>query len=822
VSFTRRYFASILILPAFVSLPLGWLFLTQVEQMSLTQWALVLAVGIGIYAAGVIFFIRWLAPYVRDVEEALATREDLSEELSRCLRRTTRGTNTLWIATGVAFVLAATPISGHAGSLQHFAIAALLAAGLAMAWSYGVAKHILGGIASSSTHARYVGRHRLTVARKIALLFIGFFVISSLATVQLVSNRVARTLEALAISSATDDFDTIHAAAEAGAPIADLQGAVPPGHSVFRIERDGSVTSPAGVELRSEDVDTIRRVRGGDSTGFYSPDVMLFRELSDHSIIGLSVPWTPYSRIPLQITLYTLVTAVITTLLFIVATLWLSRDIRQPLRELRRVAAELAGGNFTVERKIFADDDIGELADSFGETRDNLRRLMGRIGGSGSVITQGVHVITGGTGALVARSRDQARLTSESDLVIDNFRSGIDQLVGSARKVSEATHDTSSRSLELQASAEEIARNMDHLFQSVEKTSSSTTEMNASAVEMSQRAQVLANIGEDVLSFAAEMDSTVEELRQNSEATADISSEVRVAAVSGASAVHQAVEGIDLSQKLTQESATVLDQLQASISEVDQILSVIEDVTEQTNLLALNASIIAAQAGEHGRSFNVVAGEIRQLAERTKGSTRQIGGIIAAVRGNASDAARAMQASVSRANENVTLARGASESLQLILSSADRSHDMAARISRALTDQAQASRHLHEVTSRMTDHIAEINRSTTEQARGTQLLAEEAEKVREIALQVRTSTDQQSVASRGITAAMEQMAADAALIHDLLERQLVETERIANASKAMLQIARDNEGVAQDFNRTVETLVRSGDEFESEVGRFRL
>ena len=45
-------------------------------------------------------------------------------------------------------------------------------------------------------------------------------------------------------------------------------------------------------------------------------------------------------------------------------------------------------------------------------------------------------------------------------------------------------------------------------------------------------------------------------------------------------------------------------------------------------------------------------------------------------------------------------------------------------ISRSLSEQSAASRRLHEVTSRMSDHISEINRATREQARGTQLMAQ--------------------------------------------------------------------------------------------------
>jgi len=70
------------------------------------------------------------------------------------------------------------------------------------------------------------------------------------------------------------------------------------------------------------------------------------------------------------------------------------------------------------------------------------------------------------------------------------------------------------------------------------------------------------------------------------------------------------------------------EELEQKSKEVDEILTIIGDISEQTNLLALNASIEAARAGEYGKGFAVVADEIRKLAEGTKNSLTQVSSIV--------------------------------------------------------------------------------------------------------------------------------------------------------------------------------------------------
>lgn len=832
MSFTRRYLLWLLVPPIFISIPPALLFLSQVVQLTAGSAMGLALLLLATYGGGCVVFTLGVREQAEAVEAALAGKGDPSKAMSVCLDRTKSLSLLLWVGGGIAFaVIAAALFMRSALGFAYFIVAALISAFVSVVWGYAMGKHRLTeAAAEAGVRVHYTGRE-LSLGKKIAVVFIGSLTISMAALILLISSRVSTTLEILAITSASDRFTRVFESANILAQVDEaaletLRYYIPPEYSLHRIEVDRTgkisvIKTKQGDDLAADEIEAIRKLGTGDSRAFIGPHVSRFAKLKDGSILVLAIPWTPYKNIPFQITFYTLTVALLTTAVFSAATIVLSRDVTRPLRELRELSREMAEGNFDVAPRVFADDEVGQLADSFGETRSNLRRLLGRVGGSGATITDGVRVITGGTEMLLSRSQDQTDLTQSSSLALENVRGGIGSILGAADTVSDLTQDASARALELQASAEEVARSMDVLFQSVEKTSSSTTEMNASMNEMSNRTEVLAGIGDEVLSFVSEMDSTVSELLSSSQSTADLAQQVREDAGAGGAAVNRTVEGINATHELTMSTARTIDELQKSVGQISQILNVIEEVANRTNLLSLNAAIIAAQAGEQGAGFTVVADEIRELAERTRGSTKEIGTIIKAVQSGSRQAVQKMHEGVARVTDNVKLAQDAAQSLGKIVDSATRSFEMATRISRALSEQSQASRRLHEVTSRMSDHIAEINRATREQARGTQLMTQESERVRDIAAQVKNATEEQSMAGKGITLALEKIADDARAMRDLLERQLQETDRIADASRVMLDIAQKNDAIAREFNVTVQNLVRSGQEFESEVTRFR-
>ncbi|MCM2317080.1 MAG: methyl-accepting chemotaxis protein [Thermoanaerobaculia bacterium] len=827
MSFANRFLLWLLLPPALVGLPLSILFITEVVHLNSYGWMRLVGLG-AVSGLAALIMVAGIRPKAVCVEQSRAD-QDVSEILSDAHRTTVVASLRAWLLGGLVFsCLASWLILPSSFGFVVFLDAALIAAAPSIIWTYAISKRLLVAEGRQKARFRYIGSE-LPLGTKIAVAFIGLFVVTTATVVILVSAQVSTTLEKTVIGGESAQFDLAFQKVSALATIdvaalEQIRLEVTPEHSLHVIRGAGDViasVAPGSEPLSEVDVQLILETKEGDSSAFVSPTVGKFKPLPNGATLFVEIPFDNFASIPAQIAKFTVIVSIITTLIFIAVTLFLSRDLGGPLRELRRSAARMAEGDFGSEARIFADDEVGSLATSFDDTRLNLRTLLAKMGDRGNAITEGVKVMGSGTDTLVTGAREQTELTRNASAAVGNVRKGAETVFSATDKVGEFAGESSTRATELRASAEAVVRNMEELFSSVDKSSSSVSQMNATAGSTSGRTDVLSNIGEEVLSFVSEMDATIDELRKTAQSTAEISRRVREDAAAGSEAVGKTVSGIQETSETTMQTAQVMNELQRSIGKISQILIVIEEVTNKTNLLSLNAAIIAAQAGEQGSSFTVVADEIRELAERTRGSTKEIGGIVKAIQQGSKEVVGSMHEVVENVKKNVKVAQEAADSLSKIQQSSGRTWEMANQISNALDEQGAASRHLHEVTSRMADHIGEIHRATKEQASATQLLAEESERVRDIALQVKRSADEQSLSARGIGEAMENIAGDIGAIRKMLEAQRAETEKIAKATSTMLDIAQANDSIAQEFNRALGDLVETGREFDNELKRFR-
>ncbi|AKN32155.1 hypothetical protein Ccar_15325 [Clostridium carboxidivorans P7] len=139
----------------------------------------------------------------------------------------------------------------------------------------------------------------------------------------------------------------------------------------------------------------------------------------------------------------------------------------------------------------------------------------------------------------------------------------------------------------------------------------------------------------DISDKAKEMSSSIKEIEKLTSLIADKSSEscenVHIVNNESKNLKNQILQSIEGSKVMLDKIKSDLNDSIENSKEVEKIYTFSDDIikiTKQTNLLALNASIEAARAGEAGKGFNVVAGEVRKLAEESEKIAKNINGVI--------------------------------------------------------------------------------------------------------------------------------------------------------------------------------------------------
>jgi methyl-accepting chemotaxis protein len=163
------------------------------------------------------------------------------------------------------------------------------------------------------------------------------------------------------------------------------------------------------------------------------------------------------------------------------------------------------------------------------------------------------------------------------------------------------------------------------------QTRAATENLNAATMEILASAREQAAITGQQVAAYQETNATMQEVSQSGLQIAERAKQVTVTAeavsianTSGLDAVQKANQTVEAIHEQAEAVAQNIVALSEKTQMVGDILATVNDIAEQSHLLALNAAIEAAAAGEHGRSFSVVAGEIKNLADQSKAATVQV------------------------------------------------------------------------------------------------------------------------------------------------------------------------------------------------------
>ncbi len=502
---------------------------------------------------------------------------------------------------------------------------------------------------------------------------------------------------------------------------------------------------------------------------------------------------------------------------------WLAAQaITLPLRTLGRAAGRIASGDLTAAPPSVSRDEMGLLASEFRRMAQGLQGLVVDV----QAASDGVSVGAREAGAIGDRVRrgalDQHQGVVAVQAAVEAMEGSVLQVSRGVGGLSDYVSATTRAVGEMASALEEVERKGSELERAMEAALKDVEQLSAAGRDAESRLGELEGLASHTSAALGQVRASTASLERaatESEATAELVVEI---AERAGGVVEETVHGIEALRAAVADAHRRIASLGRRSDDIDQVVDFISEVAGRTNLLSLNASIIASQAGEHGKAFSVVADQIRELASQIARSTKSIAEIIRAVREDVQGTAALIERGDLLASEGVQLARNSLEALGQIQRSTVQGRETVAAIRTVVDGHVGSSREV----SRLVESVAAGSRAA---AAAVQLVGRSVAGVHTVSRSVNAMADQ-------VARALEDQAGLGRRQLDSLarlDRMIGEISRAVNSHDAATRRVRDalsdlsqaagvHETAVEGLSGVAERLDARAKALAERVGRFKV
>lgn len=429
----------------------------------------------------------------------------------------------------------------------------------------------------------------------------------------------------------------------------------------------------------------------------------------------------------------------VVAIVVVISVLWgwfVSKTISRPVKQLALVAGRVSTGVLNVDiPDVKGNDEIKDLAKAFQkmitslkELLENIRQASEQISTTSSHLKESSDISSTATQQVAAAMNDVAQGVNEQTVKVTETAGVVEQTAGGIQQIATGAH-VQARDV---AKAAEI---VDHMAVVINNVIESTSQV-AQAAENSDKA-----------------------------------------AYEGQVAMKNTIEGMERIKSKVHETGNRIQELGRLSREIGEIVQLIDEIADQTNLLALNAAIEAARAGEHGKGFAVVADEVRKLAERSSGATKDIAQLITGIQTDTHNAIVAMEDGIKEVEEGNQLAAEADISLQNIIKNVELTNQQVKNISVSTDELSVKSSEVVSIIDTVAA-VAEENSASTEQmAAGTEQMKDAINNIARIAENSAAATQEVSASTYEVSVTAQTIADSAVRLNELAEKLLEQTNQ---------------------------------------------
>lgn len=477
-------------------------------------------------------------------------------------------------------------------------------------------------------------------------------------------------------------------------------------------------------------------------------------------------------------------------------------------------------GDFT-QRSEAEYTELAALLEAFNDIGDSLSGMILDVRRLAGEVSATVERVQAESSAIQLGVTRELGAVDDTEGAVRAMRDSVESGAATMRDLVARAETSSSDTARIADTNQETGESLGMLTEQVSRQRRSIDVLGQRSRALTRSAELLSSsttsardVAEDVLSrLAAAQDEATEAVR--------VASAAQTEAEQGGAAIENAVDRISEIAARTTDMEGSLGALVTRVEQMQPLLVAIDDVTASTQLLALNASILAAQAGEHGRPFQVVVEQLKQLARRTQALTGEANAAVDHVLEQRGRTARAGEHLTEVVGESLEDARRAGSALSRIRDGIETSHSVSQRIAGSVRQQQENLREAVAGIEKAAGAGPEVEAAARSVVEECVVLEEVGTRVDQVAVDVVRATEAQSALTERVGGALREVTDQVKTLAGSQQRQDADMQRVLRTMGQIRSVAEDARARAGALEDVVEGLRHSADRLMDGLARFR-
>lgn len=502
---------------------------------------------------------------------------------------------------------------------------------------------------------------------------------------------------------------------------------------------------------------------------------------------------------------------------------WLAvRSLTVPVRILGTAAHRVAAGDLRASPPSVSRDELGRLAADFRTMAHGLAALVTDVQAATAGVQDGVREM-GEIGERVSgRAREERGRIRAVQTAVEAMQGPV-RLVGrGVETLSGYVHSTSAAVGDMAAALEDVRRQAAELEHQMDGAGADVRRLSDAGRRAQTQLGALGALAVNAQATLASVSGSLAGLETSAIASQLAAAQAAELADQAGIVVHDTVDGIESLRAAVADAKRRVAVLWRRSDDIDKILDFIGEVAGRTNLLSLNASIIATQAGEHGKAFAVVAEQIRELAAQISSSTKSIGQIVRAVRDDVGGTARLIDRGDELAGEGVAHARRSLGALQEIRTATARGHETAAAIRDAVQAHAVSTREVGDLVSSVAGNSQSLSEAIEMVGTSVGAVGSVSAGIRALADGVSRALEEQASVGRRQLASLALIDSMLSEIARGVEGHEAATGRVREVLEQLTATAAEHEAAVVELSGVASRLGARSRALADRVGKFKI